>query len=370
MEQQKLGDIASYINGYAFKPKDRGKEGLPIIRIQDLTGNSYDLGFYNGEYPKTVEINNGDVLISWSASLGVYIWDGGKALLNQHIFKVVFDKMKVDKKYFVYAVQYNLKRMEMKTHGATMKHIVKKDFESIKIPFPSIDRQVEIALIFSKLSAILRKRKDQLMELDTLIKARFVEMFGDLKKNDMGWPVYPFVDFAKIDTTMVHDFEKYGDYPHIGIDSIEKETGNILGYRTVREDGVISGKYLFTPDHIIYSKIRPNLNKVALPEFKGVCSADAYPILPKKEQCNRIFLAYAMRNSIFLDYILAFSSRTNLPKVNKVQVEGFCCPMPNIALQEKFASFVHQTDKLKVAIEKQLEQTQLLFDSLMQQYFG
>ena len=63
MEQKRLGDIATYINGYAFKPEDRGTEGLPIIRIQDLTGNSYDVGFYNGEYPKKVEINNGDVLI-------------------------------------------------------------------------------------------------------------------------------------------------------------------------------------------------------------------------------------------------------------------------------------------------------------------
>ena len=88
----KLGEIATYINGYAFKPKDRGREGLPIIRIQDLTGNSNDKGFYKGKYPSKIEINNGDILISWSASLGVYIWNSGRALLNQHIFKVVFDK--------------------------------------------------------------------------------------------------------------------------------------------------------------------------------------------------------------------------------------------------------------------------------------
>lgn len=139
MEYKRLGDVATYINGYPFKPEDRGKEGLPIIRIQDLTGSAHDLGFYNGEYPKRIEINDGDVLISWSASLGVYEWSRGKALLNQHIFKVVFDKEKVDKQYFVYAVRYKLKEMEAKTHGATMKHIVKKDFDNTLIPFPSID---------------------------------------------------------------------------------------------------------------------------------------------------------------------------------------------------------------------------------------
>ena len=135
----KLGDVATYINGYAFKPKDRGEIGLPIIRIQDLTGNAYDLGFYDGEYPEKIEINYGDILISWSASLGVYIWNRGKALLNQHIFKVVFDKVDIDKKYFVYAVQKKLDEMKMKTHGATMKHIVKKDFDAILIPYPSLN---------------------------------------------------------------------------------------------------------------------------------------------------------------------------------------------------------------------------------------
>ena len=132
-EMVKLGDVATYINGYAFRPEDRGEEGLPIIRIQDLTGNSYDLGFYAGEYPKKIEINNGDVLISWSASLGVYIWNRGKALLNQHIFKVDFDKAEIEKSYFVYAVRRKLDEMVSKTHGATMKHIVKKDFLALHI---------------------------------------------------------------------------------------------------------------------------------------------------------------------------------------------------------------------------------------------
>ncbi|MCP9331566.1 restriction endonuclease subunit S [Lactobacillus kefiranofaciens] len=126
----KLGEVATYINGYAFKPKDRGSKGLPIIRIQDLTGNSYDKGYYAGEYPPKIEINNGDVLISWSASLGVYIWNDGKALLNQHIFKVDFNKQKINKSYFVYAVEFSLKKLQQLTHGATMKHIVKKDFEN------------------------------------------------------------------------------------------------------------------------------------------------------------------------------------------------------------------------------------------------
>ena len=173
-------------------------------------------------------------------------------------------------------------------------------------------------------------------------------MFGDPEQNPFGWPIRSFNDVATIDAIMTTDYEKYADYPHIGIDSIEKDTGRLVGYRTIAEDGVISGKYLFSLKHIIYSKIRPNLNKVALPDFDGLCSADAYPILVKEEVCTREFFGYTLRSSYFLDYILAFSNRTNLPKVNKNQVEGFTLPLPEIGVQRQFSEFVKQVDKSKV----------------------
>lgn len=174
-EFKRLGDIATYINGYAFRPEDRGDVGLAIIRIQDLTGNSYDLGFYNGEYPERIEINDGDVLISWSGSLGVYLWNKGKALLNQHIFKVVFDKAEIDKSYFIYAIQYYLKEMETKTHGATMKHITKKDFDNMLVPYPKMQKQREIADILIRVDRIIASYQQQLAKLDELVKSRFSE---------------------------------------------------------------------------------------------------------------------------------------------------------------------------------------------------
>ena len=180
-------------------------------------------------------------------------------------------------------------------------------------------------------------------------KARFVEMFGDLKINNKRWSVVNFKECAKIDTNMIYNFDGFEKYPHIGINSIEKETGYLNGYRTVEEDGIKSGKYLFTAKHIIYSKIRPNLNKVAMPDFDGVCSADAYPILVNSDLCEKEYLAYTLRSEYFLDYILALSNRTNLPKVNKNQVEGFCLPLPPIKFQRLFTSFFRQVNKSKFA---------------------
>ena len=141
----KLGDIATYINGYAFKPDDWSDFGIPIIRIQNLTGTNEEFNFYQGEYPVQVEVNDGDVLISWSASLGVYLWNRGKAILNQHIFKVQFDKRPIDKRFFMCAVGQKLEEMVSKTHGATMKHIVKKDFDNTAIAYPAIELQAQFA---------------------------------------------------------------------------------------------------------------------------------------------------------------------------------------------------------------------------------
>ena len=155
----------------------------------------------------------------------------------------------------------------------------------------------------------------------------------------------------------------------LDLEDIEKDTGNILEYKLVKDSSIKSGKYVFDDRHIIYSKIRPNLNKVALPNFKGLCSADAYPILCIQGIVNRNYLGYVLRSEFFLNYILAFSGRTNIPKVNKDQLKGFEMPTPPIELQNEFADFVNQVDKLKSKMETSLKELEDNFNSLMQKAF-
>ena len=95
---KKLGDLATYVNGFAFKPSDWSNTGLPIIRIQNLNSEKDDYHYYSGDILSRYRVKKGDVLISWSASLGVYVWKGNDAWLNQHIFKVVFDKDEINTK--------------------------------------------------------------------------------------------------------------------------------------------------------------------------------------------------------------------------------------------------------------------------------
>ena len=129
-----------------------------------------------------------------------------------------------DKRFLYYYLSAPVTYQKFKSLavGGVVNNLNSEMVRNVEVPLPALNEQAQIATVLDKLSGLISLRKQQLSKLDELVKARFVEMFGDLKRNNMNWPSQIFADFAIIDTTMVHDFEKYSDYPHIGIDSIEK----------------------------------------------------------------------------------------------------------------------------------------------------
>ena len=374
----KLGDVATYINGYAFKPEDRGEVGLPIIRIQDLTGNAYDLGFYDGEYPEKIEINDGDVLISWSASLGVYVWNRGRALLNQHIFKVVFDKVDIDKNYFVYAVRQKLVEMGMKTHGATMKHIVKKDFDATLIPYPSLIEQAEIATNLNKVSRVIEARKQELQLLDDLIKARFVEMFGDPEENPFGWDKMPL---SEVIINANNGMARRGN----------DEDGNIVMRLVELQDGYIDysnpnriilkdnekKRYLLKDKDFLFARVNGNPDNVGRCAVFRDIGEDVYHndhiirVHFNEELLDGTF-ASALLNSDYGKRQLKSQIKTSAGQytVSQDGIGAIVTILPSMDKQNQFAEFVAQVDKSKVVAQKMLEEAQTLFNSLMQEYFG
>ncbi|RHP36927.1 type I restriction endonuclease subunit S [Blautia sp. AF34-10] len=380
MEQKRLGDIATYINGYAFKPEDRGSTGLPIIRIQDLTGNAYDLGFYDGKYPEKIEINDGDVLISWSASLGVYIWNRGKGLLNQHIFKVVFDKCEVNKQYFVFAVKYKLKEMELKTHGATMKHIVKKDFDNTVIPFPTVEKQADIAYILSKIESIVEFRKQELQQLDDLIKARFVEMFGDMYLNSKGWPEAKLESMADVVSGITKGrktkAEDLTEVPYMAVSNVKDGYIDWTTVKTIEATQQEIEQYRLLADDVLMTEggdpdkvgrgaiIKEPLENCIHQNHIFRVRLDESMILPE-------FFAEYLQHQRSKRYFLGCAKQTTgIASINMTQLRALPVLMPPLSKQEEFVLFKAQVNKSKVAVQKALDETQLLFDSLMQEYFG
>lgn len=254
--------------------------------------------------------------------------------------------------------------------GGVQKQITIQNLQRIEIPLPNLANQQRIAAILDQADAIIQNNRAIVQKYDALTQSLFLDMFGDIKSNSKNWDLKPFEYFAKFDTKMTSDFEKYADKPHIGIANIEKETGKLVDYKLVSEENLSSGKYIFDESHIIYSKIRPNLNKVALPNFSGLCSADSYPLKVISKNTNRIFFAYVLRSDSFVDFILTHSTRTNIPKANKEQMKKYIGIAPPIELQNQFAERVELIEAQKEQAQLELAKSEELFQSLLQRAFN
>lgn len=193
------------------------------------------------------------VLVAGNGDLNVKYYSGKFDAYQRTYIIESMDKTFLDVQYLYFFMDKYLETLRSQSIGGVIKYIKLGNLTEADIFIPSIERQRKIVQILRKSRELIFLRKQQLAKLDELVKARFVEMFGDFKSNSKGWSIVKFDEFAQIDGNMTTDYKKYADYPHIGIDSIEKGTGALKGYRTVKEDGVVSGKYIFTPQHIIPS---------------------------------------------------------------------------------------------------------------------
>ena len=162
----RMGDVATYRNGYAFKPTDWTTEGLPIIRIQNLNDREALYNHYSGTIDSKYQVHTGDILVSWATHLEAYLWQGGDAWLNQHIFRVKFDKMQINKIYYIYSTEDALRQAFKNAHGfkPTMEHIKRSDFEDAIILLPPIEVQNQFATFVTqvdKSKIVVRKALDE-----------------------------------------------------------------------------------------------------------------------------------------------------------------------------------------------------------------
>src|SRR5690606_17906934 len=153
------------------------------------------------------------------------------------------------------------------------------------------------------------------------------------------WKQKPFGRLIEVASGQVDPTEApYRDLLHVGGENIESHSGDLQSLRSAREDGVISGKYLFDERDVLYSKIRPALNKVATPYFQGVCSADIYPLRPSTDELLREFLVYLLRTDSFVDYAIKHSERGKIPKINREALLAFLALVPKPSEQLRIAS--------------------------------
>jgi restriction endonuclease S subunit len=155
-EMSTLGNLASYINGYAFKPEDWEESGLPIIRIEQLKNPDAKCDYFDKKLTDIYLINDGDLIFSWSATLFLKIWNRGTAYLNQHLYKVI-TKSVVKKIFLRYLIEFNIDKLYKETHGSTMQHITRPLLLKFKIILPPLHEQQKIAEILETVDETIEK---------------------------------------------------------------------------------------------------------------------------------------------------------------------------------------------------------------------
>ncbi len=280
--------------------------------------------------------------------------------------------------YLYYFMEGYIEELRKQAIGGVIKYIKLGNLTDALIELPSVDEQKSIVEILVKAKGILEKRNDELNALDNLIKARFVEMFSDPVANDMGWDTLPLENVCKAIVDCPHSTPSY--------------TNEDTGFMCIRTSIVKKNKILW--DDIEYisedefakriQRKKPEVGDIvytregAILGIAAIIDRDCNVALgqrsmllsPDIDKCTSEFLCVAMNSDSFFDNALKGISGSASPHINVGDIKAFRMIMPPIELQNQFADFVHQVTKSKVAVRRALDEAQLLFDSLMQQYFG
>lgn len=373
---KKLGEAATFINGYAFKPDQWKEYGTPIVRIQNLNNPNAPYNYFDGEVPDKVKIQNGDLLISWSASLGAYIWNGGNAFLNQHIFKVAFDKTDVDKIYLKYAVTSKLETMAGKVHGATMKHIVKKDFDNTLIPYPPKSTQLSIVSELDKINELIRLKKEQLKDYDNLAQSIFYEMFGDPVENEKGWEVKKMKDVCTHIVDCPHSTPKKADtttnYPCIRTSELKGGTISWSTMQYLEKDEYEKRIARLKPEtgDIIFGREGTIGDAVILPSgYNFSLGQRTMLIRTDNEMIINTFMHRTLMSEWIKHQIEYVNVSSTVAHVNIKDFKLFDVPLPPLPLQHLFAQRIEQIERQKSAVQKSITDLETLLASRMQYWF-
>jgi len=370
---KRLADICDIQYGYAFDSKCFTEDSSypQLVRIRDVK-RGYSETYYSGDYPEEYILSEGDLLIGMDGEFNIARWKCSGALLNQRVCKLT-TKVGTNEEYLRFAMLKSLKEIEQRTAFVTVKHLSVKELNKLELDVPELTKQDKIADTLSRLERVIEARKEELEKLDNLIKARFVEMFGDPRSNPFGFSKSVLKDTCKVVTGNTPSRavqEYYGNYVEwIKTDNIVSEMINpTKATESLSEEGMKVGRTV-DKDSILMACIAgsiASIGKVCVTDRTVAFNQQINAIVP--EEYNILFLYVLLQLS--KDYLIEDINMALKGILSKSKLEEKEFIVPPMELQKQFADFVDQVDKSKVAVQKALEKTQLLFDSLMQQYFG
>ncbi|QIE98389.1 restriction endonuclease subunit S [Pantoea stewartii] len=368
--------------------KDHNSD-LPILAITQEYGAipreiiDYNVSVTEKSVQSYKVVDVGDFIISLRSFQGGIEYSEYKGLCSP-AYVILRNKRGIDKRFFkqYFKAKSFIRDLTKNLEGLRDgKMISYNQFSEVLLPKPSPEEQRKIAnclasidelitLHTQKLDALKDYKKGLMQQLfpvegETVPKLRFPEF------QDKGeWVKKPFERVIEIASGQVDPTKSpYCDMPHIGGENIESDSGKILNVSTAKDLNLISGKYAFDESYILYSKIRPALNKVARPNFKGICSADIYPIRPATDELLLVFLSYILLSKEFLDHAKKHSDRGKIPKVNREAVMAYIASLPAPDEQYRIANFLCSIDELLASQTLRVGALRAHKNGLMQKLF-
>ena len=351
-----MGEVATFINGRAYKQNellDSGK--YKVLRVGNFYTN--DSWYYsNLELADKYYIDEGDLVYTWSATFGPHIWNGEKVIYHYHIWKIELSKF-LDRDFTLQILEADKAKLLANTNGSTMIHVTKKDMESKVISLPNIEEQKKIGSYLMKFDSLITLHQRKLEHLQEQKKGLLQKMFPKNGENvpevrfpgfTDAWEQRKWVDSINISNEMVDPTTgKFDDMPHIAPGNIESFTGRILdNVKTVKEEELISGKFLFKPGDVVFGKINPQLGKYFYARVEGLTSADSYVLNGKNKNITQMFIFLLLQTRDFFKYSVSVSKRSGIPKINREELNGFKFLIPCKEEQEKIGDFFLNIDSL------------------------
>ncbi|MFR1899345.1 MAG: restriction endonuclease subunit S [Veillonella atypica] len=286
----------------------------------------------------------------------------GKCWVNNHAH-VLRAKKGFLAEYICYSLMFY--KIEGYINGATRQKLTQAALRKLIIPKRPVEYQKAIVDRLDLVKCIIEKKQDLINELDVLIKSRFVEMFGIFNVNTNNQNTIKFKDLIEQNNTNEDDLVWL-----LNLDMIKANTGEIVEKVYINRQNIPTSSISFKTGTVLYSKLRPYLNKVVIADGNGYGTSELIPLNSDKNGLTAEYLAYYLRQDSFVEYIKDKVTGAKMPRVAMDVLRNIDIVQPNYVYQEQFSSFVYQINKLKADVQKSIDEAQLLMDSLMQEYFG
>jgi type I restriction enzyme, S subunit len=300
----------------------------------------------------------------------------GRPLAINQDLKALCPQASLDVRFLYHLLESKMDvLLAMVSRGATVHRLQTDQIRLLDFGLPPLYEQQRIVRVldeaFTGLATAQANAAKNLQNARALFESHLQSAFIHHRK---GWVEKTLADLCEITSALVDPREKqFLDLPHIGGANIKSTTGELFDLKTAREEALISGKFVFDEATVLYSKIRPYLMKVARPDFRGLCSADIYPLTPKSGQVDRNFLFHLLLSPDFTTYANIGSARAGMPKVNREHLFAYRACIPPVSKQSELAiqldSLAAETQRLTQLYKQKLAALVALKKSLLHQAF-